>query len=238
MMAKRRRRGAGRLEPRAAITATGLSKRYGDLVALQPVDVDIQPGEFVGLIGHNGSGKSTFLKLCAGQLEPSDGRITVSGHDAGTLEARARLSYLPDDPLLYDDLSLWEHVEYLSRLHGASDWTVRAAPLLEAFALDERRDDLPLHFSRGLRQKSALLLGLLRPFEVLVIDEPFVGLDASGKAALVDHLTRLHDEGKALVVATHDLQLLQLVDRCVALRDGAVVHDGPIGPEDVTALAG
>jgi ABC-type multidrug transport system ATPase subunit len=220
------------------LAARGLGKTYGDLVALQPTDLDIATGELVALIGHNGSGKSTFLRLCAGQLDATEGRVSVDGHEAGSIEARAALSYLPDSPVLYDDLSLWEHLEYLARLHGTADWAERGEALLEEFSLVERRDDLPVRFSRGLRQKAALVLGLVRPFEVLLIDEPFVGLDASGKAALIEQLAARHEEGRTLVVATHDLHLLELVDRCVALRDGEVVHDGKIDPADVLTYAG
>jgi ABC-type multidrug transport system ATPase subunit len=238
VVARRRRYEPVAAGPPPALTARGLGKAYGDLVALQPTDLDIEAGQLVALIGHNGSGKSTFLRLCAGQLDATEGWVTVDGHDAGSVGARAALSYLPDSPVLYDDLSLWEHLEYLARLHGAPAWEDRADELLDVFGLDERRDDLPVRFSRGLRQKSALVLGLLRPFDVLLIDEPFVGLDASGKTALIEQLEAHHEEGRTVVVATHDLHLLELVDRCIALRDGEVVHDGPIDPGDVLAYAG
>ncbi len=235
-MAKRRRTNAPQAP--AMLVADDLGKDYGDLVALQPTDLQIRAGEFVALIGHNGSGKSTLLKLCAGLLDASEGTVSVAGHPVGSVGARAALSYLPDDPVLYDDLSLWEHIEYLARLHGAKDWEARADQLLADFGLEERRDDLPVRFSRGLRQKTALVLGLVRPFDVLLVDEPFVGLDATGKQALLTRFADLHAEGATLVVATHDLRLLELVDRCIALRDGEIVHDGPIDPSEVVALAG
>jgi ABC-type multidrug transport system ATPase subunit len=233
----RRRRPPERERP-PIIEVDESTKSYGDLVALRPTSLTVRGGEFVGLIGHNGSGKSTLLKLCAGLLDATDGTISVAGHPAGSIGARAALSYLSDDPVLYDDLSLWEHIEYLARLQVAPDWAARGGQLLEAFGLDERRDDLPVRFSRGLRQKTSLVLGLLRPYEVLLVDEPFVGLDASGKAALLAQFAAIHAGGRALVVATHDLRLLELVDRCIALRDGEVVHDGPIDPSEVVALAG
>ena len=99
-----------------------LSKDYGDLVALHPLDLTVDAGGSVALIGHNGSGKSTLLRMLAGLLEPSDGDIEVAGWPVGSLEARATTSFLPDDPVLYDDLSVREHVEYVSRLHGGSGW--------------------------------------------------------------------------------------------------------------------
>src|SRR5579885_1043010 len=100
-----------------AFEVTGLTKAYGDLPALDPIDLTVEAGESVALIGHNGSGKSTLLRMVAGLLEPSDGEIEIAGWPLGSEPARATTSYLPDDPVLYDDLSLREHVEYVSRLH-------------------------------------------------------------------------------------------------------------------------
>ncbi len=142
----------------------------------------------MALIGHNGSGKTTFLRMAAGLLEPSGGAIELFGHPVGSIEARAAVSYVSDNPTFYEDLSVWEHLEYVARLHGRDDWEQDAADLLGHLGLYERADDLPVTFSRGLRQKTALTIGLIRPYELFLIDEPFVGLDAAGKAALLELL--------------------------------------------------
>ena len=155
---------------------------------------------------------------------------------AGTLEARARTSFLPDEPVLYDDLSVREHVDYLNRLHGGEGYGDAEAEVADRLGLTERIDDLPARFSRGLRQKTALLLGLTRPFDLLLVDEPFVGLDLSGKAALVELLEERHAAGATLLVATHDPEFVDKVDRCLALRDGELVHDGPATAAEVPAL--
>jgi ABC-type multidrug transport system ATPase subunit len=234
-MAKRKRPAA---KPSNAFEAEGLTKEYGDIVALAPLDLTIDPGHLVALIGHNGSGKSTLMKMAAGLLDSSGGTARIHGKAAGSLPARARLSYLPDAPVLYDDLSVVEHVEYVSRLHGTDDWIEKGAQLIESFGLVQRADDLPVGFSRGLRQKTALVLGLVRPYTVLMIDEPFVGLDQSGKKALLDAIDAARDQGKTVIVATHDLDLVERTDRCLALRDGELVHDGPVDPNELLALAG
>ena len=225
-------------EPIAVLSANGLAKSYGDLVALEPLDLSVPEGQRLVLVGHNGSGKTTLLRMAAGLLEPSAGEVSIVGFPAGSIEARGAVSYLPDNPVLYDDLSVMEHIEYVCRLHEAEDWQSRAVGLLDALSLTERADDLPSRFSRGLRQKTAILLGLIRPFSVLLIDEPFVGLDPPGRSALVELLDDAQGAGATVVVATHQMDFVGRADRCVALRDGAVIFDGPPGGVDVSVLAG
>ncbi len=216
----------------------GLTKTYGDLAALAPLDLVVPDGQRLVLVGHNGSGKTTLMRMAAGLLEPSGGTVEVAGAPAGSIEARAMLSYLPDNPVLYDDLSVLEHVEYTCRLHEAEDWEERAVGLLEDLGLTARADDLPSRFSRGLRQKTAILLGLIRPFGLLVVDEPFVGLDPPGRQAFIELMDDASDAGATVIVATHQLEYVAKADRCVALRDGEVVYDGPPGATDVLSLVG
>ncbi|MDQ6782903.1 MAG: ABC transporter ATP-binding protein [Actinomycetota bacterium] len=221
-----------------ALATVGLTKTYGDLVALEPLDLVVPDGQRVVLVGHNGSGKTTLMRMASGLLEPSAGTVEIAGVPAGSIEARAVLSYLPDNPVLYDDLSVLEHVEYTCRLHEAEDWEERAIALLEDLGLSHRADDLPSRFSRGLRQKTAILLALIRPFGVLIVDEPFVGLDPQGREAFVELIDDAAGAGATVVVATHQLEYVAKADRCVALRDGAVVYDGPPGGADVLSLVG
>lgn len=220
------------------IEAVSLTKDYGDLVALHALDVEIADGQAVALVGHNGSGKSTFLKLVAGLLDPSDGTVTVAGAPAGTPDARAATSYVPDEPVLYDDLSVVEHLRYVAALHGADVPDDAIDELVGRLGLADRADDLPARFSRGLRQKAGLAVGLVRPFSLLLVDEPFVGLDAPGRASLIELLDEASGAGATVVVATHDPTFVERVDRCIALRDGKVVHDGRATADDVLRLVG
>ena len=138
--------------------------------------------------------------------------------------------------MLYDDLSVREHLAYVASLHGVDAEDGDFDELLAAVGLAHRADDLPARFSRGLRQKASIAVGLVRPFRLLLVDEPFVGLDAPGRAALLSLLDQAHADGAAVVLATHDPSYVERVDRCVALRDGEVIHSGPATPDDVLRL--
>ena len=220
----------------SALIADGLVKTYGDAPALGPVDLTVTANERVVLIGHNGSGKTTLLRLAAGLLDPTAGTVTLCGHPVGSIEARAAVSYLGDQPVFYDDLSVREHLEYVARLHGNDDWEAQADDLLNRLGIAERADELPTTFSRGLRQKAAIALAFVRPFELLLVDEPFVGLDQGGREALLELLGEAHAAGAALLVATHELQTVAAAQRVVALRDGAVVFNGPPSEADSDSL--
>lgn len=219
-----------------ALQLRGVSKDYGDTPALLPLDLEVPAGERITLLGHNGSGKTTMLRIIGGALEPTTGSVLVAGHPVGSVGARAFTSMLGDQPVFYDDLSLAEHVEYIARLHGTDDWQSYGDELLERFGLGDRRDQLPMTFSRGLKQKAAIVLAFIRPFEVMVVDEPFVGLDQPGRAALLELFQRAHDDGATLIVATHELTTVNAADRVVALRDGEVIYDGPPDDADVEEL--
>jgi ABC-type multidrug transport system ATPase subunit len=213
-----------------------LTKTYGDRPALEPLTLKIDSGAKVALVGHNGSGKTTLMKMAAGLLDPTEGSVQIGRHEAGSQEARRLLSWLSDTPTFYDDLSLWEHVEFVARLHGVTAWQQRADRLLEQIGLTARRDDIPTTFSRGLRQKAAITLAFIRPFKLLLVDEPFVGLDEPGKQALLALFDSASQNGATLVIATHELTFVKQVGRLLALRDGALVYDGAPADTDVHAL--
>jgi ABC-type multidrug transport system ATPase subunit len=222
--------------PPAAIQTIGLGKQYGDSPALHPLDLRIGAGERISLIGHNGSGKTTLLRMLVGMLEPSEGTAKVAGHPIGSLEAKASISYLADTPVFYDDLTVWEHLEYIARLHGTEDWAQQAVDLVDMVGLMPRVDDLPMTFSRGLKQKAAIAMAFVRPFDVMLIDEPFVGLDRTGREALLELLKLAHSDGATMVVATHELSSVKESSRLIALSGGELTFDGDPTDADLAAL--
>jgi ABC-2 type transport system ATP-binding protein len=215
-----------------ALRLAGLQRRYGDVVALDGLDLEVAGGECVALVGHNGSGKTTAVRLAAGQLQPTAGTVQVDGIDltgaADVPEARARVSFVPDTPVLYGDLTVVEHLELVALAHRLGDGAAgRIDGLLEELGLAGRRDFLPGQLSRGLRQKTQLACALLRPFRVLLLDEPVVGLDPPSQRALRRLLRRTLAEGAAVVLTTHQLGFADgLAGRAVILEDGRVADAG------------
>jgi len=212
------------------LAANDLGRDYDDLVALAPLDLRVLPGELVALVGPNGAGKSTLLAIAAGLTEASHGTIRICGSPAGSLAARALTSYVPDAPVFYQDLSLNEHLEYIARLHDAEQWSSRAPQLLERLGLEEWGEKLPTQFSRGMRQKASIALGFIRPFSLLLADEPFDGLDPPSRGVLVEMLREASASGAAVIVSTHRTEVADVSSRCIALHDGRLVYDGPPDP--------
>lgn len=213
-----------------------LTKSFGRAVALDSVSFTIRPGELIVLLGHNGAGKTTLLDLMAGLLEPSSGRVRISDEQPGSLRARRATAYVLDTPILYDDLSLLEHLEYISRLHGVENWQEVGEPLLAQLRLTERAHDLPSRFSHGLKQRVSILLALARPFSLVLMDEPFSNLDAESKEAAYDLIERTAQSGASAVIATHYLDFVPRASRCLALRDGTLIYDGVASMSTVRSL--
>jgi ABC-2 type transport system ATP-binding protein len=210
-----------------------LGRRYGRLVGLDRLDLELRAGECVALIGANGSGKSTAVRAIAGLLEPSEGTVRIDGHDPhvepdGEL-ARAALALVPDAPLLYDDLTVRQHLELVALAHGvAGDGAEgRIGALLDRLGLTARADFLPAELSRGMRQKTGLACALVRPARLLVLDEPVVGLDPPSQALLAELLLEAKRGGTAVLLTTHQMRFADgVADRALLLDEGKVLDRG------------
>jgi ABC-2 type transport system ATP-binding protein len=215
------------------LEAHAVSRSYGQLVALRDFSLTVVPGQCVALIGANGSGKSTAVRTLAGLLEPSAGEVRVEGFDPHrepeAEHARARLALVPDNPLLYGDLTVREHVELVTVAHGLADAQsdARVDALLDRLGLAHRRDFRPAELSRGMRQKTQLACALIRPAALLLLDEPVVGLDPPSQSLLHAILAERKAAGCAVVLTTHQLGFADgLADRGVLLAEGEVADAG------------
>jgi len=218
------------------LSAQGLGRSYDGYIALGSFTVAVEAGEFVALIGPNGAGKTTFLNLAAGLLDPTSGGVEVAGQTPGSLEARSALSFLPDAPVFYEDLSVVEHLEYVAALHGVEDAAPRIDELIDRLGLDGWEDALGAELSKGMRQKVSIALALVRPFRVLLADEPLDGLDPPSREVLFELLAETRAAGAAIVVSTHRPDVIAAADRCVAIRDGRLAYDGPPDPKVLTEI--
>jgi len=208
------------------LVATEISKKYDSFLALAPASFSLSAGEITVLSGPNGSGKTTLLSCLAGLIRPSTGDVAVSGFDLyrDEVEVRRRMVFVPDVPRFYLELTAWEHLRFIAMAHGVlHGFDQQAETLLRKLGLWEARDLFPHHFSRGMRLKLGLALALIRPFEVLLLDEPTSALDFEGVGLLIDELRYYKEQGAAILLSTHDPNLIdQLGDRTLKIQNGVI----------------
>lgn len=210
------------------VTVTNLSRHFGRRKALAHVSFDCHAGEILGLLGPNGAGKSTLLAILATLLAPSSGDVTYGGHRAREAGAtlRSRLGMLGHDLFLYPELTARENLAFFARLYGLDDVSGRVAESLEHAKLTDRGDDQVTGFSRGMRQRLALERALVHRPRLLLLDEPFTGLDQASTSSLVGRLQQLQTQGCLIVLATHDLEVAEhILSRSLFLRAGRLVSD-------------
>jgi ABC-2 type transport system ATP-binding protein len=214
-----------------AITVEGLTRSYGSLTAVADLSLAVAPGEIVGLLGPNGAGKTTTLRTLAGILKPTSGRVTIDGFDLATqpIEAKKRLAFMPDEPHLFEYLTVEEHLRLVARLYGVADLDARANALLTELELHGKERSLPGELSRGMRQKVVIACGLVRDPSVLLFDEPLTGLDPIGIRRMRDTIVRRGQAGAAILVSSHLLHLVEEVcTRIVIMDRGRKLADGSV----------
>jgi heme exporter protein A len=206
----------------AVVTLEEVSRSFGRRRALSRVSAQAAQGEILGVLGPNGAGKSTLIGILATLLRPTAGRVRYgdAAADAGAA-LRARIGVLGHDLFLYPELTARENLEFFAGLHGVDDPAAAASDALKRAGLDARADDPVSSFSRGMRQRVALERALIHRPRLVLLDEPFTGLDDASASALVARLRGLREAGAIVIVATHDLELAeQLLDHALFLRDG------------------
>ncbi len=217
-----------------AIDISGLTKRFGKKVAVKNLDLDVQPGEIVGLVGPNGAGKTTTLRILTGIIRPDSGSVFVDGHDMlkDPILAKDNIGYIPEKPTCYPSLTVREYVMFISRVYGvpAEVALIRMRRYVNLFHIDSFLDSYIGTLSKGNLQRT-LLVGIFvrEPPYVLALDEPIYGLDPRGAWNLKAHLRKLRDEGSAILISTHILQVAaDLCDRFVIMNLGEEVGNGTL----------
>jgi heme exporter protein A len=229
---------------RPLVEARELEKWYGPHAALRGIGFDLRAGEFLTLFGPNGAGKTTLLKVLAGSLRPTRGTIRFAGDDDGENDHawRRRIGVLSHQTFLYGQLTAEENLRFYGRLYSLADLETRVTLLLEEVGLGRRRKDLVRTFSRGMQQRLALARTLLHEPELVLLDEPYTGLDPHAAKMLRSVLEKLRDGRRTVVLVTHNLsEGLELADRVVVQANGRWVLDAPraaVDPADFERVYG
>src|SRR6266508_5944906 len=213
------------------IEVRGLTKRYGALTAVHDLSFELRPGEVLGLLGPNGSGKSTTVKMLTGLLAPTGGHVLLDGRDAldDVLAYTRLIGYVPEEPHLYSCLTGPEYLQLVGRLRGIADAVLdeKIDSFLQLLGIYDDRYQTLSSYSKGMRQKILIAAAVLHNPRIVVLDEPFSGLDVTAARMLKAFVRALADDGKIVVFSSHVLEVVeQVCSRVVILKDGAIVgHD-------------
>ena len=210
------------------IQVTGLAKQFGPFLALRDLSFGIGAGEFVSLMGPNGAGKTTLLRILATLSRPTRGTVSIAGHTLprGADDVRRQIGFLSHQPLLYGELTAEENLRFFAKMYDLDESGPRIDALLDQVDLAERRRDRVRTFSRGMQQRLAIARALLHDPRVVLLDEPFTGLDPDASDQLSATLRGLQDGRRAVVMTTHDLDRgLALSDRALVIARGRLAHE-------------
>ncbi|HEV7923557.1 MAG TPA: ABC transporter ATP-binding protein [Thermoanaerobaculia bacterium] len=213
------------------IEVTNLTKTYDSFVAVRDFSFSVKKGEVLGLVGPNGAGKTTTLRALAGIHPPTEGQVRICGFDIQTdpVEAKRRLAFFPDEPRLFDYLTVEEHMQFVGTLYGVSGFRGRIDPLLAELDLLDKRKALPTELSRGMKQKLMIACGFIHDPEVLIFDEPLTGLDPLGIRRMKESIVRRSQAGASVILSSHLLHLVEeLCDTVVIIQNGTRIAYGKI----------
>ena len=223
------------------IATCDLVKTYGAFTAVDGVSLDVEPGEIHGFLGPNGAGKTTTIRMIAGLLKPTSGRVLVNGHDlaADPEAAKASLGFIPDRPFIYEKLTAGEFLRFHAGLYGmdGNGTNDRVKEMLDLFELGRWRDELVESFSHGMKQRLVMSAAFLHRPKAVLVDEPMVGLDPRGARLIKDVFRRMSARGVAILMSTHTLEVAEeMCDRISIILKGRIIARGSVA--ELRALAG
>ncbi len=209
------------------IEVQGLAKYFGRFSALRDLSLTVRRGQFIALFGRNGAGKTTLLRILAGLARPSSGTILIGGdRPLSPSAARGAMGYLSHNTAIYADLTALENLRFYARLHGLDSADGEIEERIRRVGLAGRSREPVRNYSRGMQQRLAIARAFLHDPDILLLDEPFTGLDQTGTEFLKNYLSDAHARGKTCLMAIHDAPLgYQLADRLVAIEKGIVALD-------------
>ena len=213
------------------IEVENLSKRYGDFTAVRDLSFVVRAGEIMGLVGPNGAGKTTTLRCATGIIPATFGSIRLAGIDliADPIGAKRQMAFVPDEPRLFEYLTVWQHLNFVARLYGVADYVPRAETILGELEMADKKQLLPGELSRGMKQKLAIACGLLHQPRVVIFDEPLTGLDPGGIRRMKSVMQKLARDGAAIILSSHLLSLVEEVcTHLLILKDGQKMADGTV----------
>jgi len=211
------------------IEVEGLTKLYGEFVAVSELSFSVQAGEVMGLIGPNGAGKTSTLRCLSGIIPPTRGTIRICGHDLShePIAAKRQLALFNDEPRLFEYLTVRQHLAFVARIYQVADYVPMGNQLLEELELSAKADALPGELSRGMKQKLAIACGLLHSPKVIYFDEPLTGLDPIGIRRMKDSILKRAREGAAIIISSHLLHLVEeICSHLLILKNGRKIIVG------------
>lgn len=224
-----------------ALQVDGLAKAYATVLAVRDLSFTIDRGWILGMVGPNGAGKTTTMRAVAGIIPPTRGSVHVAGHAlaADPIGAKRRLAYVPDDPKLFDTLTVYEHLRLFASIYAVDDWESRAEALLERFELVPKREALSSELSRGMRQKLAICCASLHEPDLLMFDEPMTGLDPHGIRTLKTAIREHAERGAGVLISSHLLGLVEdLATHLLIMHRGERLFFGSIAEAKASFRAG
>ncbi len=216
------------------IEVEGLTKLYGEFVAVNELSFTVQSGEVLGLVGPNGAGKTTTLRCLSGIIPATRGRTHVCGFDVAhdPVSAKRQLAFFPDEPRLFDYLTVAQHLAFTARIYQVRNYLEIARPLTDELEISDKLNVLPGELSRGMKQKVAIACGLIHSPKVIFFDEPLTGLDPIGIRRMKNSIIKRARDGAAIIISSHLLHLLEeLCSHVLIVKSGRKLLDGRL--EDV-----